>query len=262
MLPLLLDKLVIFTTGSGDEETAARAMRQGVRDYLIKDPDRRYLTLLPHRIEIALRQWQAEQRLRESEERHRDLIENATDLVQVVDADGIVQFVNRSWLKTLGYKESEVVGRSIFEFVTPAGREQGMELFRRVLAGETVSGFQMVFVAKDGRAIHVEGNLNCRFELNQPAATRGIFHDVTERKLHEAEREQLISELRAALEELKTLSGLLPVCAWCKKVRDDRGYWRDLEAYLGTRVRITHGICPACSQGFGASLPDAAAAPE
>lgn len=74
------------------------------------------------------------------------------------------------------------------------------------------------------------------------------LQDITERKRVEEEREKLILELRDALARVKTLSGLLPICAWCKKIRNDRGYWDRLEAYIEkhTDVTFTHGICPEC----------------
>ncbi len=58
----------------------------------------------------------------------------------------------------------------------------------------------------------------------------------------------IVSELRTALDDVKTLSGLLPVCAWCKQVRDDEGYWSKLEEYVAkhSEARFTHGICPTC----------------
>jgi K+-sensing histidine kinase KdpD len=67
-------------------------------------------------------------------------------------------------------------------------------------------------------------------------------------KRHEAERERLIKELQAAMAEVKTLSGLLPICAQCKKIRDDRGYWNQIETFIGARskARFSHGICPDC----------------
>ena len=59
---------------------------------------------------------------------------------------------------------------------------------------------------------------------------------------------KIVSELRTALDDVKTLSGLLPVCAWCKQIRDDTGYWSGLEAYITKHsdARFTHGICPEC----------------
>jgi CheY-like chemotaxis protein len=64
----------------------------------------------------------------------------------------------------------------------------------------------------------------------------------------EAEREQLIKELQQALATIKTLQGLIPICAWCKKVRNDGGYWQQVEQYISERseAEFTHGICPEC----------------
>jgi hypothetical protein len=62
------------------------------------------------------------------------------------------------------------------------------------------------------------------------------------------EREHLIRELQDALENIKTLRGLLPICSSCKKIRDDHGYWNQLETYIGTHTgaEFTHGLCPEC----------------
>jgi PAS domain-containing protein len=75
-----------------------------------------------------------------------------------------------------------------------------------------------------------------------------VVRDVTERKRLEAEREILIRDLQEALAKIKTLKGLIPVCAWCRKVRDDKGYWEELEHYIRnhTDADFTHGICPEC----------------
>ncbi len=74
-----------------------------------------------------------------------------------------------------------------------------------------------------------------------------VVRNVTERKRLEAEREMLIDNLREALAKIKTLKGLIPVCAWCRKARDDKGYWEDLEHYIREHTdAFTHGICPEC----------------
>lgn len=72
---------------------------------------------------------------------------------------------------------------------------------------------------------------------------------VIQRENVECDRENLIVELRLALEEVKRLSGLIPICAECKKVRDDEGYWSDVEEYLHEHsdVRFSHGLCPECA---------------
>ncbi|MFA6469661.1 MAG: histidine kinase N-terminal 7TM domain-containing protein [Bacteroidota bacterium] len=77
-----------------------------------------------------------------------------------------------------------------------------------------------------------------------------ICRDITAQKQTEQERELLISELQEALASVKTLGGLLPICASCKKIRDDEGYWSQVEQYIGkhTDAKFTHGICPDCAK--------------
>jgi methyl-accepting chemotaxis protein len=72
--------------------------------------------------------------------------------------------------------------------------------------------------------------------------------EITERKRAEDEREKLIQELQKALAEVKTLSGLIPICASCKKIRDDKGYWNQIESYIRdhSEAEFSHGICPDC----------------
>ena len=84
-----------------------------------------------------------------------------------------------------------------------------------------------------------------------------------ERKRVEVERERLVVELMEALEKVKTLSGLLPICASCKKIRDDKGYWSQIETYLGehSEAEFSHGICPDCAQDIYPQLVNGPSAP-
>jgi PAS domain S-box-containing protein len=97
----------------------------------------------------------------------------------------------------------------------------------------------------DGEAVSVHS----RAEFDPASGTIfGVVHDITERKRIENERESLILQLQSAVEHIKTLKGIVPICASCKKVRDDEGYWQQVDAYLSrhTDVRFSHGICPDC----------------
>lgn len=74
------------------------------------------------------------------------------------------------------------------------------------------------------------------------------FQEITTRKRLEDEKEQLIKELKKSLEQVKLLSGLIPICAYCKKVRDDQGFWSQVESYIGkhSEAKFSHGLCPGC----------------
>ncbi len=89
-----------------------------------------------------------------------------------------------------------------------------------------------------------------RNAAGQIEAVGGIGLDITERKRIEKEREDLIEELQAALDNIKTLRGLIPICANCKKIRDDQGYWQDVAIYVSkhSEADFTHGICPDCAK--------------
>ncbi len=95
-------------------------------------------------------------------------------------------------------------------------------------------------------------DLNVRFDVSSHDEIGDLgnaFNNmIAARTQIEAERESVIAELQTALLEIKTLSGLLPICAWCKKIRDDKGYWKMVDIYMADHldVEFTHGICPDC----------------
>jgi two-component system, sensor histidine kinase and response regulator len=155
-------------------------------------------------------QKQAEETLRESEERYRDLFENANDLIQSVAPDGSILFVNHAWRKALGYSKAEVAELSMFDLIHPNSRAHCHALFHKVLSGEEVTNAEAEFITKNGRSIIVEGNINCRFKNGKPVATRAIFRDVTERKQLEHDlitaREAAISASQAKSAFLATMS--------------------------------------------------------
>ena len=82
----------------------------------------------------------------------------------------------------------------------------------------------------------------------KPFKLSGITLDITERKRAEEERERLIKELQDAISQVKTLSGMLPICSSCKKIRDDKGYWTQIESYIRahSEAKFSHSMCPDC----------------
>jgi two-component system sensor histidine kinase/response regulator len=151
-------------------------------------------------------QKQAEETLRESEEKYRDLFENANDLIQSLAPDGTFLFVNHAWRKAMGYSKAEIAELSMFDIIHPDSRAHCHALFHKVMRGEEVTNAEAEFITKDGHSIIVEGNINCRFKNGKPVATRAIFRDVTERK--QLERD-LITAREAAISASQTKSAFL-----------------------------------------------------
>ena len=120
-----------------------------------------------------------EEALRASEERYRDLFENATDLIQSVNAQGRFEYVNTAWRKTLGYGESELEELTIHDILHPAHKTTFREVFDRVMSGGEQAAFSTVFLTKDGRAVTVEGTTNLRRVAGRAIAMRSIFRDIT-----------------------------------------------------------------------------------
>jgi len=87
---------------------------------------------------------------------------------------------------------------------------------------------------------------------NTPTGIIETFQDITPRRLLEDEREELIEKLQLTMDKVKTLSGFLPICASCKKIRDDKGYWTQIESYIKdhSEAEFSHGICPDCAKKF------------
>jgi len=128
-----------------------------------------------------------EDALRESEERYRDLFENASDLIQIVRPDGHFLYVNRAWKETFGYSPDEIPHLSVLDIIADDCKTHCLETFQRILSDGSVPKIETVFVAKDGRRIIIEGAANCKYMDGKPVSTRCMFRDVTVKKKMEEE---------------------------------------------------------------------------
>ena len=91
-----------------------------------------------------------------------------------------------------------------------------------------------------------------RDETGKPIRVTGTNMDLTERKQAEEQKDRLVLELKNTLSEVKTLSGLLPICSHCKKIRDDKGYWNQIESYIHehSEAEFSHGVCQECAEKY------------
>ncbi len=139
----------------------------------------------------------AEQELRDSEERYRDLFENANDMIQAVNADGHFLYVNRAWKERLGYSDTEIAQLRFLDIVHPDNRQEGLEESRRLLQGESLSEIRAEFLTVDGRKLFVEGTSTPRIVDGKVISTRGIFRDVTEIRRAEQEVRRIMQGTNA-----------------------------------------------------------------
>lgn len=183
----------------------------GVMVFLSREVQPKDVDLLQLMVSIGsqiahfIKRKQAEAALVESEERYRDLFENANDMIQSVNAYGRFLYVNQAWQKTLGYSASEIVNMNIFDIIHPEEQKQTRQKFYQVMSGEKLEQIQTAFVTKDGQKISVEGNINCKFVEGMPVGIRGIFRNITQRLVAEAalryQQEQTERLLRNMLPE-------------------------------------------------------------
>lgn len=145
----------------------------------------------------------AEEALRESQERLQDFLDNATDLIQMVDMQGRFLYVNRAWRETLGYTEADVASLTLPDIIHPDSMDHCMWLFRDMASGQcNVVNVEATFITKDGRPIPVEGNVSCRMENGEPISTRGIFRDISERKRAEEALRESEARYRALFDNI------------------------------------------------------------
>ena len=166
------------------------------------------------------------------------LLDAIEDGMLATDAHGRVIDLNRTMSALLGVPVADALGRPAAALFAAAGGEAGI-----LAAGQSAP-----FVTLQARHFAVR-TVPLDTGHGAPAGSLLLLHDLTARVRMEDERELLITELRHALTQVRTLSGLLPVCASCKNIRDGHGAWRPVDEYLRDHsgATVSHGMCPDCT---------------
>lgn len=191
--------------------------------------------------------------LRESERKYRSLYQEFNGLLNIIpDAlvllspDFKIVWANESAASETGLNASELVGQYCYQL--RHNRSEPCEVCpvqKSFQSGEAQLQEQVI---PDGRIFELRA-----IPIGDDAEVKEVIElarDISEAKKVEEEREALIHELQDALKEVKALSGLLPICASCKKIRDDKGYWSQIESYIAdhSEAEFSHGICPECAK--------------
>jgi PAS domain S-box-containing protein len=196
--------------------------------------------------------------LPEAEQRYRAIFEHSPDGILIIDpASGELVEFNEAAHNQLGYTKEEFSRLSIKDIDPDETPEEIKASLEAALArGRADHEVRHRTKTGDIRNVRVIAQA---LDINGQKFFQAIWRDITEQKRaeeelkkHREKLEHLVQErtaaLQAALDNIKTLRGLLPMCAWCKKIRSDKGYWEQVELYIEehSEASFTHGICPEC----------------
>jgi PAS domain S-box-containing protein len=211
------------------------------------------LRVLPMRAVVK-----AERALRTSEVRYRRLVEKAPNAILVYNKEQIL-YANRAAFQLFGTKKVEqLVGQKLTALFHPENSELLRECFQ---VPENEDGFdiqQELRLARfDGTPLDVVA-VGIRTEYLGEPAVQVILHDITERKRLQDELSGKVEQLETALATVKLLEGIIPICMYCKKIRDDQQGWHQLERYITehSEAMFSHGICPDCFEKTMKDLKD------
>jgi PAS domain S-box-containing protein len=246
----------ILVSGAIGEETSVKVMKAGAHDYIMKDKLTRLVPAIKRELKEAETRKQyreAQQALEENEQKFRLFFENEPEYCYIVGPDGIIQDVNRAALRVLGYSKKGLIGSPIQKIYAPEALSRVEQCFQHWTQTGSLKNEELEILTKGGerRTVLLSASAVTDTE-GRIVHSVSVQRDVTERIKAEKEREHLIQELKDALQKVKMLSGLLPICASCKKIRDDRGYWMQVESYISEHsdARFSHGFCPDCADKY------------
>jgi PAS domain S-box-containing protein len=177
------------------------------------------------------------------------IVESSDDAIISKTLDGTITSWNGGAERLYGYSAKEIIGQPISILLPPEILDDLPDILTRISRGEVVRHFETKRRTKDGRIVDVSLTISpIKTREGKIIGASSTARDITERKLLEKERQKVFVELQKALSEVKKLSGFLPICSSCKKIRDDKGYWKEVERYIGehSEAEFSHSICPEC----------------
>jgi PAS domain S-box-containing protein len=178
-----------------------------------------------------------------------DAMESALSGIIITDMEGIIRYVNSTFLKIFDYKDkSEILGSdaSMLFYSDEVTRFADVKLIIDSTTGVTQ---EFTAVKKDGYTFIAEVSSSIVTSSDGKIIGRmASFVDISKRKQLAEQQENLVKKLQSALDKIETLKGLIPICANCKSIRDDKGFWHAVEKYIEdhSNVAFSHSICPDC----------------
>jgi PAS domain S-box-containing protein len=186
------------------------------------------------------------------------VLDASTDPIFNILEDGTYRYVNNAFSGPFGRSPEDIIGKRIWDIFDKDEAVKRMAVVHQAFATRETIVFDVRVPAAAGDRFYITSVRPVLDETGRVGSVVCISKDITERKRIEQEREQLIAELQQALAQVQTLSGLLPICAYCKNIRDDQGYWTQIESYISahTHTAFSHGICPDCARSVFPEMKD------
>jgi PAS domain S-box-containing protein len=183
--------------------------------------------------------------------RKLSLVQSVVDMVPAMlaywDASQRCVFANRAYVKWFGIEPDALVGRTLKELLGPI-YPLNLPHIEGALRGEPQEFEREIPDPRGGPPRYSQANYLPDIDGTTVRGFYVLVSDITLRKRIEDELRIAKDAAENALAQVKTLRGLLPMCAWCRKIRDAKGYWAEVEQFLtnNTDASITHGLCEAC----------------
>lgn len=171
--------------------------------------------------------------------------------MRIIDMDHNVLKVNKSFTELSGLSQQQNIEKKCFEVFSGPSCNTPKCPLAHIKEGAQRINYEIEKKRSDGTRVPCD--LTALPFLSADGKLVGIiedFRDITERKVVEEEREKVIRQLQKALDEIKTLRGIIPICSYCKKIRDDKGFWEQVDVYIykHSDADISHSLCPECME--------------
>jgi len=211
------------------------------------------VVLLSYRMNRNLRREMAERAraqdaMRTAEQRFRILLERAPFPIAISDPDtGRVRFSNAQWDKEFQPDDKAAADRcTVDSYEDPVDRSKVLKLLENE---DFVRDYELQLKRHNGESMwaYLSAAL---VDFGGEKALFVAFNDITALKKTEQENLRLIEDLQRALHDVRTLRGLIPICSYCKRIRNDTGFWLQVDAYIQqhTDAEFSHGVCPECEE--------------
>lgn len=237
--------VVLLSSIKTDSDSQANGLEHCADGYIAKPvPNRELLA----RVNSILRLKDTEKRLTEALEFNEKILETSSVGIVTYAFDGHTTFANKAISSIIGGSRGEVIKENFRQLAS--WKVSGLLDDAQETLSKGVEKTRQIHVTTTfGKKVWLDCHMR-RFKSGGEDHLLLTVNDITSLKLAEQQKQKLIEDLRQALAKVRTLSGFLPICASCKKIRNDEGYWQQIESYIRdhSEAEFTHSICPECAR--------------